>query len=352
MHDRLLGNLLRREDVRALACFGGDDRLGVDRAVVDVFSHLALHQRVQRVVDEGVGHVGIARTVLRHHREHQVGVETFLHAERGAQAVGRIADLFREEGRGVQATHVQGAGAEQLGDLVRVFAEGHHAVFQFGEFLEARLDVVLVTTGQFGGDDDQVHGLGPVRRRQEDVRRRVGIPQGGVAGRGFFLGAGAVDQTVAPQQVTDTVAIGAGAVFLRYIDQVGNAVEVGFFQQVGGGQTFGADACQGDDVVLRTITTGLELGDHFRGAAGAVGDDLAAVLVLEGCGDVAQCSQAGVIGPGQQTQGLAGKTCVAGIGLDERHAHGCRCNRGYAHGLDELTSVQIMLAHYGLPLFL
>jgi hypothetical protein len=63
-------------------------------------------------------------------------------------------------------------------------------------------------------------------------------------------------------------------------------------------------------------------------------------------------SQAGVIGPGQQAQGLAGKACIAGISLDERQAHGRRCYRGNAHGLDELTSVQIMLAHDGLPLFL
>ena len=176
MHDRLLGNLLRRQDIRALAGLGGDDGLGVDRAVEDVFGHLALDQRVQRVVDEGVGQVGVAGTVLRHHRQHQVGVETFLHAKSSAQAVGRIADLLGEKRRCVQPAHVQGPGAEQLGDLVGVLPQGHDPVLELGKLLEARLDVVFVTAGQFRGDDDQVHGLGPVRRRQEDIRRQLCIP--------------------------------------------------------------------------------------------------------------------------------------------------------------------------------
>ncbi len=210
---------------------------------------------------------------------------------------------------------------------------------------------MFITAGEFRGDDDQVHGLGPVRRRQENVRRQIGIPQRGVTVRSLFEGAGAVDQTVAPQQVTDAVPVGAGAVFFRYIDQVGNAVEVGFFQQSGGGQTFSTDSGQGDDVVLRTVTAGLEFGDHFRGAASAVGDDLGAGLGLERGGDVAQCGEAGVIRPGQQTQGLAGKPCVAGAGPDEGHAQGRRCYRGDADGFNELTPVQIMLAHEGLPLF-
>ena len=148
------------------------------------------------------------------------------------------------------------------------------------------------------------------------------------------------------------MAVGTGAVFFRYVEQVGNAVEVGLFQQAGGGQAFGTDPGQGDDVVLRAITCGLELGDHFRGAAGAVGDDLGAGLGLEGRGDVAQCRQARVIGPGQQTQGLALKARVTGVGADERHAHGGGRHRGNPNGLDELSSVQIMLAHKGLPLLL
>ncbi|MND93875.1 hypothetical protein D3C80_860770 [compost metagenome] len=300
------------------------------------------------MVEEGIGQVGVARAIFRHDREHQVGVETFFHAEGCAQAVVRVADLFREERRCIQATHVQGAGAEQFGNLVGVLAQGHDPVLELLEFLEARLDVVFVTTGKLGSDDDQVHGLGPVRWRQEQVAGQVLVPQRGVAGGHVLDRAGAVDQAVAPQQVTDAMAIGAGAVFFRYVDNVGDAVEVGLFQKTGTGQAFGTNAGQGNDVVLRAIATGLELGDHFRGAAGAVGNDLGAGLGLEGCGDIAQRSQARVIGPGQQAQGLALEFGVAGLGVDEWHGHGGGGNRSHTHGFDELPSVQIMLAHYGL----
>ncbi|MNE74671.1 hypothetical protein D3C80_1707640 [compost metagenome] len=103
---------------------------------------------------------------------------------------------------------------------------------------------------------------------------------------------------------------------------------------------------------MRAIATGLELGDHLRGAAGAVGDDLGTGLGFKGRGNVAQRGKPGVIGPGQQAQGLALETGIAGAGANERHAHGRRGNRGDTYGLDELSSVQIMLAHGGLPLLL
>ena len=235
--------------------------------------------------------------------------------------------------------------AEQVGDLVRVFAEGHHAVLQLRELPESRVDVLLRPAGQLRRDDREVDRFCPLGRRQEQAARIFRIPQRLVARRCALHGRRVVDQPVRPQQVADAEAVRAGAVLRRDVLQVRQPVQVGLREQARFRETGRADAGERDDVVGRPLARGLDLRDHPRRAVRAIGDHACAGLLAEAFRDVAQRGRAGIVGPREQAQRLACETARLCLrSTDEWHRKG-GCSERRAEGFDHLPSARLEVLH-------